>query len=452
MNREIIEAIKQIEREKGIDSETLLVALEDALLAAYKKTPDAAEFARVDIDRDTGEMHVFQLILPEGEELRTLPREEPVIPEGVDPAEYEPPPPDVDWAAYDDSEIEAIDVTPDNFGRIAAQTAKQVILQRIREAEREMMYDEYVDRVGDVVTGIIQQSDSRYTLVDLGRVEALLPESEQVHNERYDHGARIKAVIIEVRSSTKGPQVIVSRRSDQLVRELFKLEVPEMADGLVEIKGVAREPGWRSKIAVISHVQGVDPVGACVGPRGSRVRMVVSELRGEKIDIIPFNEEPARYVAKALSPARVREVIVDDDNRQATVIVPDDQLSLSIGREGMNARLAARLTGWHIDIKSESTFAREEESDEFGDENDASVSRCAAMLRTGKRCPNAAVTGTRYCALSTHSKLAELERSLGRSLTAEEIEQTGTEEGLGRVLELTPAVVSAEGQGEGAGG
>ena len=250
VNREIIEAIKQIEREKGIDSETLLVALEDALLAAYKKTPDAAEFARVDIDRETGEMRVFQLILPEGEELRTLPREEPEIPEGVDPEEYEPPPPDIDWAAYEDSEIQAIDVTPDNFGRIAAQTAKQVILQRIREAEREMMYEEYVDRVGDVVTGIIQQSDSRYTLVDLGRVEALLPEGEQVHNERYDHGARVKAVITEVRSSTKGPQVIVSRRSDQLVRELFKLEVPEMADGLVEIRGVAREPGWRSKIAV----------------------------------------------------------------------------------------------------------------------------------------------------------------------------------------------------------
>ena len=182
MNREIIEAIKQIEREKGIDSETLIVALEDALLAAYKKTPDPAEIARVDIDRETGEMRVFQVILPEGEELRTLPREEPVIPEGVDPEEYEPPPPDIDWAAYDDSEIDAVDVTPDNFGRIAAQTAKQVILQRIREAEREMMYDEYVDRVGEVVTGIIQQSDSRYTLVDLGRGEALLPQNEQVHH------------------------------------------------------------------------------------------------------------------------------------------------------------------------------------------------------------------------------------------------------------------------------
>jgi transcription termination/antitermination protein NusA len=447
VNREIIEAIKQIEREKGIDSETLIVALEDALLAAYRKTPDPAEFARVDIDRETGEMRVWQVILPEGEELRVIPREEPPIPEGVDPAEYEPPPPDIDWAAYDDDEIEHIDVTPDNFGRIAAQTAKQVILQRIREAEREMMYEEYVDRVGDVVTGIIQQSDSRYTLVDLGRVEALLPESEQVHNERYDHGARIKAVIIEVRSSTKGPQVIVSRRSDQLVRELFKLEVPEMADGLVEIKGVAREPGWRSKIAVISHVQGVDPVGACVGPRGSRVRMVVSELRGEKIDIIPFNEEPARYVAKALSPARVREVLVDDDARQATVIVPDDQLSLSIGREGMNARLAARLTGWHIDIKSESTFAREEESDEFGDETEAGTLRCAAMLRTGKRCPNAAVVGTRYCAVPTHARLAEVETSLGRPLTAEEIEEAGSEEGWARVSELAPAVAASTGEG-----
>jgi len=447
VNREIIEAIKQIEREKGIDSETLIVALEDALLAAYKKTPEAAEFARVEIDREDGEMRVFQLIPPEGEELRTLPREEPVIPEGVDPAEYEPPPPDIDWAAYDSSEIHAVDVSSDNFGRIAAQTAKQVILQRIREAEREMMYEEYVDRVGDVVTGIIQQSDSRYTLVDLGRVEALLPEGEQVHNERYDHGARIKAVIIEVRSSTKGPQVIVSRRSDQLVRELFKLEVPEMADGLVEIKGVAREPGWRSKIAVISHVQGVDPVGACVGPRGSRVRMVVSELRGEKIDIIPFNEEPARYVAKALSPARVREVLVDDDNRQATVIVPDDQLSLSIGREGMNARLAARLTGWHIDIKSESTFAREEDSDEFGDETEAGVSRCAAMLRTGKRCPNAAVPGTRYCALPAHSRLAEVEVALGRVLTAEEIEEASTAKGWERVSELAPVPAGAAGEG-----
>ncbi len=448
MNREIIEAIKAIEREKGIDSETLLVALEDALLAAYKKTPDAAEHARVEIDRETGDMRVFQLILPEGEELRTLPQEEPVIPEGVDPEEFEPPEPEIDWDAYADDEIDFIDVTPENFGRIAAQTAKQVILQRIREAEREMMYEEYVDRVGDVVTGIVQQSDHRYTLVDLGRVEALLPESEQVPGERYDHGSRVKAVITEVRSSAKGPQVIVSRRSDQLVRELFKLEVPEMADGLVEIRNVAREAGWRSKIAVVSHVQGVDPVGACVGPRGSRVRMVVSELRGEKIDIIPFNDEPARYIAKALSPARVREVLVDDEDRQATVIVPDDQLSLAIGREGMNARLAARLTGWRIDIKSETTFSQEE----TGADDESQGGRCVAFRRNGRRCPNQAVTGTRFCALPEHSRIGTLEETLGRPLTDEEMQEAATPKGWARLTEQAPdgagaatAAVPAEG-------
>ena len=260
-------------------------------------------------------------------------------------------------AEYED-QISSRDVTPTDFGRIAAQTAKQVILQRIREAERDMMFEEYQDRVGELITGIIQQSDSRYTLVQLReRVEALLPKSEQVDNERYDHGARVKAVITEVSSSTKGPSIIVSRRNPELIKKLFELEVPEVADGLVEIVNVAREPGYRSKIAVVSHADGVDPVGACVGPRGSRVRMVVSELRGEKIDIIPHNDEPARFVAKALSPARVREVLVDDEAKQATVVVPDDQLSLAIGKEGQNARLAARLTGWRVDIKSESEFA-----------------------------------------------------------------------------------------------
>ena len=227
-----------------------------------------------------------------------------------------------------------------------------------------MMFDEYQDRVGELITGIIQQSDKRYTLVQLReRVEALLPKSEQVYNERYDHGMRVKAVITDVSDSTKGPAIVVSRRSPELIKSLFEMEVPEIADKLVEIVGVAREPGYRSKIAVVSHADGVDPVGACVGPRGSRVRMVVSELRGEKIDIIPHNDEPARFVAKALSPARVREVIVDDEERQATVIVPDDQLSLAIGRDGQNARLAARLTGWRVDIKSETEFAQEDEDD-----------------------------------------------------------------------------------------
>src|SRR5918993_34452 len=226
--------------------------------------------------------------------------------------------------------------------------------------EREMMFEEYRDRVGELITGIVQQSDSRYTLVQLReRVEALLPKSEQVDGERYDHSQRIKAVIKEVSSSTRGPSIIVSRRDPELIKKLFELEVPEIADGLVEIANVAREPGYRSKIAVVSHADGVDPVGACVGPRGSRVRMVVSELRGEKIDIIPYNDEPARFVAKALSPARVREVYV-----------PDDQLSLAIGREGQNARLAARLTGWRVDIKSETEFSSEETEGGYGEEEE----------------------------------------------------------------------------------
>jgi N utilization substance protein A len=280
-----------------------------------------------------------------------------------------------------------------------------VILQRIREAERDMMYEEYRDRVGELITGIVQQSDSRYTLVQLReRVEALLPKSEQVDGERYDHSQRIKAVIKEVSPSTKGPSIIVSRRDSELIKKLFELEVPEIADGLVEIAGVAREPGYRSKIAVISHADGVDPVGACVGPRGSRVRMVVSELRGEKIDIIPYNDEPARFVAKALSPARVREVLVDDAAKQATVIVPDDQLSLAIGREGQNARLAARLTGWRVDIKSESEFAAEEAEQGYGEQLEAS-GRCAAIMSNGRRCPNAALPGSRYCGLEAHQAL-----------------------------------------------
>ena len=267
-----------------------------------------------------------------------------------------------------------------------------MILQRIREAERDMMFDEYQDRVGELITGIVQQSDSRYTLVQLReRVEALLPKSEQVPQERYDHGQRVKAIITDVSNQAKGPSIVVSRRSPELIRKLFELEVPEIADGLVEIQAVAREPGYRSKIAVVSHASGVDPVGACVGPRGSRVRMVVSELRGEKIDIIPFNEEPARFVAKALSPARVREVLVDDDAKQATVIVPDDQLSLAIGKEGQNARLAARLTGWRVDIRSETEFAKEEA--EMGFEEEETAGRCAAILTSGRRCPNAALPG-----------------------------------------------------------
>ena len=317
-----------------------------------------------------GEYRVEELLLPEeledqlldeAEEQATGELERRVDPETGEVIIPEAPEIAPERLAEFEDQIETRDVTPHDFGRIAAQTAKQVILQRIREAERDMMFEEYRDRVGELITGIVQQSDSRYTLVQLReRVEALLPKSEQVDGERYDHSQRIKAVIKEVSSSTRGPSIIVSRRDPELIKKLFELEVPEIADGLVEITNVAREPGYRSKIAVVSHADGVDPVGACVGPRGSRVRMVVSELRGEKIDIIPYNDEPARFVAKALSPARVREVLVDDENKQATVIVPDDQLSLAIGREGQNARLAARLTGWRVDIRSETEFAKEE--------------------------------------------------------------------------------------------
>jgi len=421
MSREIVDAVHVLEREKGISAETLMNALEDALLSAYKKSPGSAKYARVDMERETADFRVYELMVPPELEEQLL-EEVEVTEAGVDPetgemrepAEPEIPP---EVLVEYTEQIDERDVTPDNFGRIAAQTAKQVILQRIREAERDMMFDEYQDRVGEMITGIIQQSDSRYTLVQLReRVEALLPKSEQVDGERYDHGARVKAVITDVSNQTKGPSIIVSRRSPELIRKLFELEVPEVADGLVEIQNVAREPGYRSKIAVVSHANGVDPVGACVGPRGSRVRMVVSELRGEKIDIIPFNEEPARFVAKALSPARVREVLVDDQQQQATVIVPDDQLSLAIGKEGQNARLAARLTGWRVDIRSETEFA---EDDSQGYDEEETAGRCAAMRPSGKRCPNAALPGSKYCGLPAHQALEGKEGDvIGRGATA----------------------------------
>src|ERR671918_400877 len=411
MTREIVEAVHTLEQEKGIASDTLMSALEDALLSAYKKTPDAAKYAKVDLDRDTADFRVFELILPpELEEQlvqEAMEEEREIDPETGELREPEEPELDPERLRPYEDQITSRDVTPDDFGRIAAQTAKQVILQRIREAERAMMFDEYQDRVGELVTGLIQQSDSRYTLVQLReRVEALLPKSEQVWNERYDHGARIKAVITDVSGEGKGPTIVVSRRNSELIRKLFELEVPEIADKLVEIVNVAREPGYRSKIAVISHADGVDQVGACVGPRGSRVRMVVSELRGEKIDIIPYNEEPARFVAKALSPARVREVLVDDETKEATVIVPDDQLSLGIGRDGQNARLAARLTGWKVDIKSETEFSQVEDEMEIEGPEEAD-GRCMAVMTTGRRCPNAALQGSQFCGLPQHQALAK---------------------------------------------
>ena len=332
-NFEFLDALGQIARDKGISVETLLDALANALVAAYKRRPDAAEEAVVTIDPDSGEIRVYgQELNEEGEVVR-------------------------EW-----------DDTPDDFGRIAAQTAKQVILQRIREVERDMKYEEYAGREGDIVTGIVQQTDNRYTLLDLGKVEALLPQAEQVSYERYEHGARLKAYIVEVRKTTKGPQIVVSRTHPGLIKRLFELEVPEIGSGVVEIKAAAREPGHRTKIAVWSNDPNVDPVGACVGARGSRVRMVTNELRGERVDVVPFSDDPVELIQNALAPARVREVRLDEETGTATVIVSDFQLSLAIGKEGQNARLAARLTGWRIDIKSETQLA-EEEAGGYGDQD-----------------------------------------------------------------------------------
>ncbi|MEJ7792942.1 MAG: transcription termination factor NusA [Gaiellaceae bacterium] len=439
MSQEIIEAVRTIEREKGIEPDALVSALEDALLAAYKKTPGAARHAAVELD-DEGEFRVFSIEIPANLEVRLLDEALEAKIDELERLEEESGERqhtliaeedlDLDWSQVPEDLIQRADVTPSNFGRIAAQTAKQVIQQRIREAERAMMYEEYVDRQGEVVTGIVQQAgDRNNVLVDLGRVEALLPRSEQVDGERYEQGSRIKAVITEVRSGTKGPQVILSRRDPELIKTLFELEVPEIADGLVEIRGVAREPGYRSKIAVESHAQGVDPVGACVGPRGSRVRMVVSELRGEKIDIIPWNKEPARFVAKALSPARVREVYIDDETKDAIVVVPNDQLALAIGKEGLNARLAARLTGWKVDIQSDEQFARAEAEAAFGGEGgegEEYTGRCGVVLSNGKRCPNTALPGSKYCGVPAHQAL------------------TGSEAELAAAAALAPAAVESE--------
>ena len=325
MNSEMLEALQAVASDKGITVEDMLAALADALESAYKRMPGAHEFSWVTIDPDSMEFRVFAQDIDENGE-----------PTG-----------------------EEFDVTPENFGRIAAQTTRQVMTQRIREVERDLKYEEYAGREGDIVTGMIQQTDSRYTLLDLGRVEALLPQAEQVPFERPEPNSRLKAYIVEVRKTAKGPQIVVSRTHPGLIKRLFELEVPEISDGIVEIKACAREPGHRTKIAVSSNDATIDPVGACVGARGARVRMVVNELRGEKIDIIPFSDDPGEFVTRALSPAKIKEVMVDEESGTATVVVPDYQLSLAIGKEGQNARLAARMTGWRVDIKSETEVADE---------------------------------------------------------------------------------------------
>jgi N utilization substance protein A len=328
-----LDSLRELERERGIAFETLVEAIEKALAQAYLRMTNAdidVRGARAEIDGE-GDVTVLAQdieIDPDTEEITVL----------------------KEW-----------EDTPEDFGRIAAQTAKQVILQRLREAERDITFGEYSGREGDIVTGIVQQQDHRYTILDLGKTEALMPPQEQIPHERYEHGARLKAYIVEVRKSARGPQIIVSRTHPGLIKRLFELEVPEILDGIVEIQNVAREPGHRSKIAVVSHDKNVDPVGACVGSKGARVRMVMNELRGEKIDIIKWTEDQPDFVANALSPAKVKEVQIQDDGETALVIVPDHQLSLAIGKEGQNARLAARLTGLRVDIKSESQMRKDKE-------------------------------------------------------------------------------------------
>ena len=325
-NLDMTEAIRMLAGDRGISVDSLLQVLVEALATAYKKRQGAAEEVIVGIN-----------------------------PENMD----------ITFTAYDVDDdgnwINERDDTPkkDELGRIAAQTFRQVMSQRIREVERDRKFEEYANREGDIVSGIVQKTDTKYTLLDLGRVEALLPQAEQVQGEVREPNARLKAYIVEVRKTPKGPQIVVSRTHPGLIKRLFELEVPEIADGVVEIKACSREPGQRTKIAVWSNDHNVDPVGACVGARGGRVRMVVTELRGEKVDIIPFSEDVRDFIAKAMSPAKVTDVRLSSDGTQADVIVPDFQLSLAIGKMGVNANLAARLTGVRLDIKSETQAADE---------------------------------------------------------------------------------------------
>jgi len=344
MNVEFIEALDQLAREKGIEKDTLLEAIEAALISAYKRNFNSAPNVRVEIGRESGEVHVFARKTVS--DAATDTRLEISLDAALDVL-----------PTYQVGDVVEIEVTPRDFGRIAAQTAKQVVTQRIREAERSIVYNKFVDREEDIVTGVVQRQDSRAVYVDLGQTEAVLPQSEQMPTDRFHLGDRIKAYITRVERTTKGPQIVLSRTHPGLLKRLFELEVPEIYEGVVEIKNVAREAGYRSKISVHSKNPDVDPIGACVGSRGMRVQAVVGELNGEKVDIIKWNEIPENFVANSLSPAKVTSVHIIVEDKVARAIVPDYQLSLAIGKEGQNARLAAKLTGWKIDIKSETQAA-----------------------------------------------------------------------------------------------
>ncbi len=342
----MFDAIDYLAKEKGIDKQILMEALEAALISAYKKNFKSATNVRVELNEDTGKMAVYSRknIVDEVED----PQQEIPIQEAK---EINP--------NYELDDVVEVEVTPKDFGRIAAQAAKQVVTQRVREAERGVIFSEYSDREDDVMTGIIQRKDPRYVYVHLGKVEAKLPEAEQMPTEEYHVHDRIKVYVTKVENTSKGPQIYISRSHPGLLKRLFEMEVPEIYDGIVEIKSVAREAGDRSKISVHAPDPDIDPVGSCVGQKGQRVQAIVNELKGEKIDIVQWSEDPVVYVSNALSPSKVLTVLVNEEEKSTTVVVPDYQLSLAIGKRGQNARLAAKLTGWKIDIKSE-TDAREE--------------------------------------------------------------------------------------------
>jgi len=355
MNKEFIAAIEDLEDEKGIPKEVVFDAIESALSSAYKKNYGANQNVRVDIDKDTGDIDVYTIM------------------DVVEEVEDEFTQMSLEEAREIDPNFEVGDemlfkVTPGDFGRIAAQTAKQVVVQRIREAERGMIFDDYVEMIGEVVTGVIHRKSNDTIFVTIGRTEGILSQKEQVPSERFEVNDRIKVYIMDVKKSTKGPQIFLSRSHPGLVKRLFELEVPEIEDGIVEIKSIAREAGSRTKIAVWTDDENVDPVGACVGARGSRVQNVVDALSNEKIDIINWSDDPVTLISNVLSPAKVEDVFIEDNEKMATVIVPDYQLSLAIGKSGQNVRLAAKLCGWKIDIKSHTQYYGDAEAEEEADD------------------------------------------------------------------------------------
>jgi len=351
MNFEVVQALKQLEKERGIPRDAVIEALEAALVSAFKRNYGTSQNVKVEIHPETGQISVFayKSVVEEPGDSR--------LEISLDDARKDNP-------EHQLGDVFEVEITPGEFGRIAAQTAKQVVVQKIREAERGIIYEEFSNREGEVVTGIVQRRDDRNVIVDLGRVEAVMPLSEQVYRESYSYGDRLKVYILETRKTPRGPQVIVSRSHPSLLKRLLELEVPEIHDGLVEIKGIAREAGNRSKVSVLSYDPNVDAVGACVGPRGMRIQRIVSELKGEKVDVIQWHNDPGIYVSNALSPARVILTRVDEESHIARAIVPDNQLSLAIGKEGQNARLAAKLTGWKVDIKSDSQVRALEDEQE----------------------------------------------------------------------------------------